>query len=316
MATVFANALNGGVMKRAQRGFNHLRRGTLVERIQMEWQNYVKHKRLRWWRSQSGKREYIEKKIESELKIRLYFDSILCHHIYFWEGYEKSELLFLRALLRPGDIFIDIGANIGLYTLIAAQRVGEEGHIHAFEPSAKPYQRLLENVMLNRLTNVTCHRLGLSDTRDTLRMTVSLDGYDAWNSFGKPVAGRCFGEEMVECICVDDFLEKESLIRRVTLMKLDVEGWESRVLSGGRKALFLEDAPILLVEFTEQASQASGSSCSKTYDLLEELGYEMFTYDAECRRLIPDPRRERYPYLNLIAAKNSAWIASRLQTGC
>jgi FkbM family methyltransferase len=301
-------------MDRISRAVKHLQNGTLFERLRLEWDQYFKRRRLLWWTSQNRKREYIEKKMQPNLMMRLYFDSILCHYIYFWKDHEKSELQFLRALLKPGDTFIDIGANVGLYTLIAAQRVGEEGHIYAFEPSTKSYQRLVENVRLNQLTNVTCFRLGLSDTVNTLQMTVSLDGYDAWNSFAKPVRGRSFGSEMVECIRLDDFFEREDLLGRVAMMKIDVEGWESRVLLGGYKVLSREDAPILQVEFTELASQAAGSSCSMTYHLLEELGYRMFTYNARCKELIPDPLRKRYPYLNLIAAKKSGDVSFRLAT--
>jgi len=122
-----------------------------------------------------------------------------------------------------------------------------------------------------------------------------------------------FGTEIVNCVSWDDFAKKHDLIGRVSMMKIDVEGWESRVLEGGYKVLSREDSPILQVEFTEEASRAAGSSCKDTYKLLEELGYKMFIYNPTSNKLIPDPLRERYPYMNIIAAKRIDHIVSRLQ---
>ena len=88
------------------------------------------------------------------------------------------------------------------------------------------------------------------------------------------------------------------------MIKIDVEGWEGRVLAGGFETLSRLDAPILQVEFTEQAARTAGSSCEKLYRNLVQLGYRMFIYDAKSRCLIDEPVRENYPYLNLIAAKD------------
>jgi hypothetical protein len=99
------------------------------------------------------------------------------------------------------------------------------------------------------------------------------------------------------------------------MMKIDVEGWETRVLEGARETFSRDDAPLLQVEFTEAASTSAGSSCESLYRLLENLGYRMFGYDSSRRELIHDPLRESYPYVNLIAAKTPEEANSRLRTG-
>lgn len=123
----------------------------------------MRNKRIAWWNSEISKREHFESKLQNGVKIRLHFDSQLSRLIYC-EGFELQERKFLNAFLRPGDIFVDIGANIGLFSLIAARCVGKNGHVYAFEPTAKIYQRLIENVNLNHFKNISYFQLALSDT--------------------------------------------------------------------------------------------------------------------------------------------------------
>src|SRR4030095_11405574 len=119
----------------------------------------------------------------------LYPDSHLSQFI-CCEDYELTEREFLKRLLRPGDVFVDIGANIGLFTILAGRYVGAEGAVYAFEPCAKTYERLLANVELNRLTNVSCYQAALSNHTGCENMAVSLDGFDDCNSLAKPVFGK------------------------------------------------------------------------------------------------------------------------------
>lgn len=294
------------------RGLVHLYEGTLLDRLRQEWRQHAKRKRVVWWESQIGKREHFETMIQRGVRIRLYYDNQLSKLIYCHD-FEWQQRKFLNFFLRPGDVFVDIGASIGLFTLIAAHCVGNTGRVYAFEPCSRTYHRLLASVQLNRLVNVSCYQLALSDRITQLDMIISLDGFDAWNSLAQPVAGESFAVETVNCTTWDSFVQEQNLVGRVTMMKIDVEGWETRVLLGGSETLSRMDAPILQVEFTEQAAQAAGSSCAELYHLLEELGYQMFVYDAKSRRLVPDPLREEYPYLNLIAVKRPEEVVSRLK---
>jgi FkbM family methyltransferase len=299
-------------MNYINRALVHLRNGTLIERLQQKSHEYIRNRRRMWWNSQIGKREYIETKIQSGVRMRLYFDSKLSQLIYS-EDFEWQERQFINAFLRPGDVFVDVGANIGLFTLIAAKVVGNTGHVYTFEPCSKTYQRLLDNVQLNRLNNVSCYQLALSDEETETEMAILLEGFDAWNSLIKPVAIEQFAVERVNCKTWNKFTQENNLIGRVTMMKIDVEGWESHVLLGGENVFSRKDAPVLQVEFTEKASNSAGSSCEELYHLLEEFGYQMFIYDAKSKRLIPDPLRETYPYVNLIAIKRQEEISKRLK---
>jgi FkbM family methyltransferase len=289
----------------------YIRQGIFLKKIRDHLQDFNRQKRNAWWNSNIGFKKYFDTRIEHNIIMRLYFDSKL-DQLIFCEDFERNERKFLENFLRTGDIFIDIGANIGLFSLIASPRIGKEGKIYAIEPTGKIYKRLCENVKLNHFNNIYCFQLALSDQQDILPFYISQTGYDAWNSLAPPNSKDLFNQEFVKCEKWDDFALENDLIGNVTMMKIDVEGWETHLLSGGFETLSRQDAPVLQVEFSDEAAQAAGSSCVRLYHLLENLGFQMFIYDAKLRTLIHDPIRANYSYLNLIAAKEPQKIFDRL----
>jgi FkbM family methyltransferase len=265
------------------------------------------------WASVASKRRTFVVRLQPGLNMRLYGDSELCRLIYCC-NFEATERAFLNHFLRPGDTFIDVGANIGLFTLIAATRVGRAGSVVAFEPTTTTHARLMDNVELNEFSNVNCMNLALSDHSGYVDLIQSTDGFDAWNSLAEPIAGKTFHKEPVEVIEWDRYAEEHDLIGRTTMMKIDVEGWESRVLAGGKEVFNRTDAPLLQVEFADETAKAAGSSCRDLYQCLENFGYRMFVYNLAKRNLLPEPVREKYPYSNLIATKDPESVNARLRT--
>ena len=249
--------------------------------------------------------------IDAGLQMILYFDDELSWLIYN-QDFERKERHFVRRYLRPGDVFVDAGANIGLYTLIAARCVGANGRVYSFEPCGKSFRRLRASVEINHFTNVLCYQVALSNRAGLAELTVSLDGHDAWNTLAHPTCGTLFDRETVPCVTWDELANEHHLVGKVAMMKIDVEGWESPVLQGASETLSRPDAPVLQVEFTDEASQAAGSSCEQLYRLLEGLGYQMYVYDALYAKLIRERLRDAYPYSNLIAAKNEDRVMERI----
>jgi len=243
--------------------------------------------------------------------MNLYLDSELCKLIYY-KHFEAHEREFMNAFLRPGDTFVDVGANIGLFSLIAARLVGPSGRVFAFEPTPLSYSRLQENIQANRFENVRTFQLALSDKEGSLEFSKSVDGFDAWNSPAAPAMGSKIEKEQVQATTWDKFSSDHDLSEKVTMMKIDVEGWESKVLAGACESLQLPDAPLLQVEFTEEAAILAGTTCAALYRDLENLGYEMFTFDSEHRRLLQSPPQDRYPYQNLFASKQPQLVNQRL----
>lgn len=298
---------------RLQRLVRHFQEGTVGERVAWEvekWKTALRKSpaqllaeyRRRQWDRAREKGGYVDVKVEGRARLRLHTDSTLGSLI-FYQGFEQNERTFLWRYLRPGDVFVDVGANIGLFTVIAAKRVGDGGRVYAFEPAALPRCRLEENTRLNQFNNVSIQSFALSDQAGWLEMSIPTDGHDAWSSLAAPIAGTGIQMDRIEAVTWDAFAERICLAKP-RMMKIDVEGWENRVLDGASATLSAPDAPLLQVEFTDAAAQSAGSSCAALYQHLMNLGYTVCRYDKARNQLVPDALRASYPYDNLYASKH------------
>ncbi|MDE3154705.1 MAG: FkbM family methyltransferase [Acidobacteriota bacterium] len=146
-----------------------------------------------------------------------------------WLGrVEPDQLRECLRRLRPGDVLWDIGANVGLYTLPAARRVGAAGHVYAFEPIPRNLEYLQRHVELNRVDNVTVVAAAVGDREGTVRM--------APGDFPAEYHVDEAGQIVVEAIALDDWCARSGA-RLPQVMKIDVEGAEDAVLRGGRETL-------------------------------------------------------------------------------
>lgn len=258
----------------------------------------------------------VEKLVKNlyDIKMNCYTDSVLGEAI-FRGDFEESEIQFVQKFLRQGDIFLDIGANIGIFSMVACSVVAKEGKVIAIEPTPLTFERLKENMTTNDFQNIEAFQIALSNEKGYKNLNIAPAGYDAWNSFATifPDSENVTQEE-VKVEILDDFLDNFLKNHPITLIKIDVEGWEIPVLSGGKKLLSTEEAPNILVEFTESNARAAGFSCRQLYELLQGYGYALFTYDKLQNKLIPEALREHYPYLNLIATKNKEFVEKRINT--
>lgn len=268
-------------------------------------------RRLASWEKIRNTPGSIVSHIGDRLRMRLHGDSLLCEMLYTG-SFEAETRGFFEAFLRHGDCFLDVGANVGLYTLVAARIIGRSGRVHAFEPCTGTFERLQENVRLNRLNNVSCHQIALSNENARAELTLAKGGFDAWNSLGRPYMGEAAGRETVTTVTLDSFAKEHGLAGRITAIKIDVEGWENQVLAGADELLSARDAPVLCIEFTEEAAQFADSSCRVLYQRLERLGYRMYSVGPKREDLQPFPAREPFPHVNLLAAKDLAAVQARL----
>lgn len=238
--------------------------------------------------------------MDNGTKINLFRDSILSRFI-FRGDFEKKELEFLKSKLKTGDIFIDIGANIGLFSMIASELVGKQGRIIAFEPSPSTYHRLLGNIELNEFINIEARNIGLSDSAGSLQLKVSGNGHDAWNTFAEDLTGKFNQTVSVPVHTLDEQLNDVDK-SQISLIKIDVEGWEKFVLMGAREFLNTH-SPALMIELTQANSEAAGYNVHEIYDLLVSWGYSWYRFKDG--HLLKEKRKERYPDDNLIAIKHA-----------
>ncbi len=264
------------------------------------------------WERLFSKSDKIIGKLNDNLLIFHFRDSVLSRLIY--NSFEEKEIVFLHNFLKPGDTFIDVGANIGLFSLHAAQIVCNNGSVHSFEPSPSTFERFELNINLNKFNNIIhANNFGLSSSKSYLKMNISLSGYDAWNTFANTNDSKFDTQLKIPVDTLDNYLKTKSIKKdEISLIKIDVEGWEYEVLKGAKDLLICPNSPALLVEFTENNAFAAGTNCYELYDLVKSFGYEWFTYDDKENKLIPEEKRIHYPYNNIIAIKNLDWANARL----
>jgi FkbM family methyltransferase len=163
--------------------------------------------------------------------------------------YEPGTISFIRAVLQKGDIFIDIGANIGLMSLVAAQNVGKDGQVYAFEPEPEMYARLMFNLRINDCSNIFAHKLALGSFKETRNIFSFPEINIGRASLVKSSGAVLTGETNV--ITLTEFLDKEK-IKLIKLIKIDVEGFEYEVIEGALAFLKRSKPPIICIECDNQ----------------------------------------------------------------
>ncbi len=218
---------------------------------------------------------------------------VMGEYIFTLREYYEPELAYLEEVLSPGKVFFDVGANIGIYTLVASRIVGETGRVVAFEPSIQSFPGLQRNVALNSLTNVIAFRAALSDKRGTARLCHAPD--PVGNSVcGDPVWGAEAEEITVETL---DRMIEQACVQHVDVIKIDTEGAEELVLRGAKKIL-AEMRPVVIFEVNPEACARFGLSPNGVRELLESLGYEFRVLHRNGTFFRP---RLPPPYFNVVA---------------
>jgi FkbM family methyltransferase len=188
-------------------------------------------------------------------------------------GVRDTDIELTKRLLAPGDVFVDGGANIGLFTLAAAAQVGPTGKVIAFEPAREVRLRLTQNVALNRLVQVEVIPFALSSApgEATFR-TFDIAGAGL-NHLG-PSEGEAGTVESVKLTTLDAAVGPTDR-RRLTLLKLDLEGAEHAALQGATEIL-RDVRPNLIIEIDESHLRRLGSSVAEVAALLRGHGYSFF----------------------------------------
>jgi len=295
-----------------QKTVTHMRAGTLRNRCELAIEQCRGSLFERRWARRALTKEYFDYEVESGMRLRLHFDSAIARDIYCHD-HELAERALLRRFLRPGDTFVDVGANLGLYSVLASRLVGPDGLVFSFEPDPKVYARLLFNLEANDCSNVRTFQLALSSLDETRAMQISNAGFDAYNSFGTPVRGEgTFEAHDVACVRYDALTKVEPRMASASMIKVDVEGWESMVLHGAIEQLSRENAPLLQLEFNDQAAKSVGLPCKELYQWLNSLSYSVYTFDHKNVELAPHPLKEHYIYDNVFATKDIVSLRQRI----
>lgn len=195
--------------------------------------------------------------------------------------YEKSEISIISKFIKNGDVFFDIGANHGWYSLNFAKKYPDL-KIYAFEPIAKVYNHFNENIKINSIGNINAFNMGFW-FEDTVLKFNFYEDFSAASSVNNILDRN--DVTLLECNVqkLDTFVKTNS-ITQIDFIKCDVEGAEFFVLQGGKEA-FIEFRPILFVEMLRKWSAKFNYHPNNCIEYMKELGYGCFEIEDE--RLVP-----------------------------
>ena len=201
----------------------------------------------------------------------------------------EAEMRWFLAKMNEGDLFVDVGANIGVYTLHASRRVGAKGKVFAFEPTPETFSDLQQNVQSNRCLNVTCEKIALADQIGEGRLIEC--GRAASNRISLlPPRGK---RATIQVGTLDDYC-RTNRIRKIDFIKVDIEGGEADFFSGGIKTL-KKDKPIILFE-----SAHTGPAYLER-EILRGLGYNLYIFNKKVQEVAGN---DSSPSGNVVAIPN------------
>jgi len=254
----------------------------------------------RRWAWARAKRPFVIPWLEG-VRVWVAGDDQLLKSLFLTGLFEPNEFLLLDRLLRPGMEFVDVGANLGLYTLFAARKVGMRGVVLALEPSSREFQKLRANVELNRMSQVRLQQVAASDRSTQAELLVAEEERSGHNTLGAFGYGDTLlaSKEVVRLERLDEIVRLEGL-KSVDVIKMDIEGGELFALQGALRTLQTFH-PILLIEMADRSSAGLGSTSAHVWDFLSGLGYCFCSFGETTGAPVPAVRKETYDGENLVA---------------
>lgn len=221
--------------------------------------------------------------------------------------YEKAETRFFQSACRDGMTFLDVGANLGYYTALAARAVGPNGRVLAVEPDPDSFGYLEQTIAANAVGNVEAFPVAASDTPAMLPLYISTDNRGDNRLYASDEERP---QVEVEARPLDALL-RENKIETVDLIKIDVQGYEPKVIAGLRETIIASPNLTLLTEFWPQGMTEAGGDANEFLQTLRELGLTLHELkpDGSLAELNNDTdliaRHQGRRYTNLVGRKTA-----------
>jgi len=226
--------------------------------------------------------------------------------------YERLETGLVQKEVKQGDIIVDIGANIGYYTLMFAKLVGQSGRVYAFEPDPTNFEILKKNVELNGYENVVLVKKAVSDKNGTTKLYLSENKADHRIFFSNDESERKSID--IETVRLDDFFSQMGARRaRISFIKMDIQGAELSALNGMKDLVSL-NKPKIVTEFSPIQHKRFGYDYRHYLNLIYSLGYAIFEVNerngtikkTDSAALLKEYTPEKFNYTNLFCVPKSA----------
>lgn len=215
--------------------------------------------------------------------------------------YEPFTTKFVQSIVKRGEVVLDIGANIGYYTLLFAKLVGQDGKVYAFEPHPQNFSLLRRNVEYNGYGNVVLEQKAVADTSGIAALYLAKSG-----SHHHSICKNNFNTTSsldIGLISLDDYFERNIGIakenaKKVSIIKIDVEGAEFDVLKGMEKVLEDNEEIKLILEFTPSFLEDLQIKPKKLITFLEGKGFRLFFINEKKGKIEPFVFEEFSSYLS------------------
>lgn len=185
----------------------------------------------------------------------------------FYEAYETE---WFTNIVRAGDTVVDIGANMGWYTLIASRIVGNTGKVIAFEPEQSNFELLTKNVSTNGMDNVTCYQKAVGENNRTVlfyKCPENSGHHCAWER------DTSWDSKPIQQVSLDAILADEP---HVNVIKIDVEGAEHLVLAGAKKTIERSSNLVLFLEVWFSGILRNGGNPCELLEYLDSAGFRLY----------------------------------------
>jgi len=209
----------------------------------------------------------------------------------YW-GHDLPDLRFLWRTLKPGMTFMDIGAHHGIYTIVAAKRLAGDGAVVSFEPSEREGRRLRLHLHMNRMNWVRAEALAIGAVTSRQEFFQVVDGDSSRGGLKPPASSDRVQATSVESIRLDDYVSRAAL-KRLDIVKLDVEGAELDVLAGAPHVLE-KFRPLFICEVLDVATHAWKYEAREIVLKFQSYGFNWFEFRPD-GSIAPHQIRERYP---------------------
>ncbi len=199
-------------------------------------------------------------------------DPMVTRRLVHEKAWEPNETSWFLKRVRQGAVVVDVGANVGYYTLIAGKIVGAEGRVYAFEPDPVAFSILERNVRLNGLTNVVLEQKAASNEAGSIRLYLSKENRGDHRIFDP---GESRQSIEIEAVALDDYFDgRES---RVDFVKVDTQGAEAVIVDGLDRLIRENDRIELVVEFWPKALDQFGRDSDAFLAKLEGYGFRFYS---------------------------------------
>lgn len=205
----------------------------------------------------------------NSIRLNLDLGDWIQQQIYFTGDYEKNEIDYLYSVLKDGDTFIDVGGNIGLFSLNASRIVGKDGRVYAFEAFKPNYEKFSQHLSMNNFKNVTLEHLAVADQNNFIEILYNENYENA--GMASSYLESFTAKEKVKSIILDDYVKNQRIIK-IDLIKMDIEGGEFAALQGMEEIL-TRYRPKIIIEINNIALKSSEHSEEELIRLLFDKGY-------------------------------------------